>query len=320
MDARTRSAPTPRPTWSPALPLGRRTQARGRRGAVELRGHSWNPRSDSSRNDCRTGENLPMSERAERFTTGVLVIGAAAAGLRASIELAERGLGVLCLAKRSREDAHTVLAAGGINAALATTDPLDSPAQHAADTLSEGYWLNDPRAVEILATEAPRAIEELDRWGAASPASPATSAASSSSASSARTASGAPASWATTRAARSSARFCAARASFGSTFTTRASPGPSRRAAPPRAGRTARRPHDQARARAEHRASKADPRGRRVGAGGVAMSARLAGPAGLARARALLGVCCSGTDASWRPAAAISVTVSGRPDGRLSAE
>jgi succinate dehydrogenase / fumarate reductase flavoprotein subunit len=102
----------------------------------------------------------------ERFATGVLVIGAGAAGLRASIELAERGLPVLCLAKRSRDDAHTVLAAGGINAALATTDPQDSWEQHAADTLREGYWLNDPRAVEILAREAPRAIEELGRWGA----------------------------------------------------------------------------------------------------------------------------------------------------------
>ena len=44
---------------------------------------------------------------------------------------------------------------------LATTDPEDSWKQHAADTLREGYWLNDPRAVEILATEGPRAIEEL---------------------------------------------------------------------------------------------------------------------------------------------------------------
>jgi succinate dehydrogenase flavoprotein subunit len=107
-----------------------------------------------------------MSRTDERFATGVLVIGAGAAGLRASIELAERGLTVLCLAKRARDDAHTVLAAGGINAALATTDPEDSWEQHAADTLREGYWLNDPRAVEILTVEGPRAIEELRGWGA----------------------------------------------------------------------------------------------------------------------------------------------------------
>jgi succinate dehydrogenase / fumarate reductase, flavoprotein subunit len=109
---------------------------------------------------------MAASDHTDRFATGVLVVGAGAAGLRASIELAERGLPVLCLAKRSRDDAHTILAAGGINAALATTDPQDSWEQHAADTLREGYWLNDPRAVEILAREAPRAIEELGRWGA----------------------------------------------------------------------------------------------------------------------------------------------------------
>jgi succinate dehydrogenase / fumarate reductase flavoprotein subunit len=108
----------------------------------------------------------PRSRTVERFTTGVLVIGAGAAGLRAAIELAERGHTVLCLAKRRREDAHTILAAGGINAALATTDPEDTWEQHAADTLREGYWLNDPRAVQILATEAARAIEELVGWGA----------------------------------------------------------------------------------------------------------------------------------------------------------
>jgi len=107
-----------------------------------------------------------MSAHAERHATGILVIGAGAAGLRASIELAERGHTVLCLAKRRRDDAHTILAAGGINAALATTDPEDSWEQHAADTLKEGYWLNDPRAVEILASEAPKAIEELRGWGA----------------------------------------------------------------------------------------------------------------------------------------------------------
>ncbi|MDX6688756.1 MAG: succinate dehydrogenase / fumarate reductase, flavoprotein subunit [Solirubrobacteraceae bacterium] len=108
---------------------------------------------------------MARDDRTERFATGVLVIGAGAAGLRASIELAERGLPVLCLARRDRSDAHTVLAAGGINAALATTDPQDSWEQHAADTLREGYWLNDPRAVEILATESWQAIDDLVRWG-----------------------------------------------------------------------------------------------------------------------------------------------------------
>jgi succinate dehydrogenase / fumarate reductase, flavoprotein subunit len=68
--------------------------------------------------------------------------------------------------KRARADSHTVLAAGGINAPLGTADPEDSWQQHAADTLAEGYFLGDWRAVELLTREAPRAIDELERWGA----------------------------------------------------------------------------------------------------------------------------------------------------------
>lgn len=106
----------------------------------------------------------PVGER--RVAAGVLVIGTGAAGLRAAIELAERGVQVLCVGKRRRDDAHTVLASGGINAALGTMDPEDSWEQHAADTLREGYWLGDPRSVELLCQEAPGAIEDLVRWGA----------------------------------------------------------------------------------------------------------------------------------------------------------
>src|SRR5688572_7340788 len=102
----------------------------------------------------------------QRLATSVLVIGTGVAGLRTAIELAERGVQVLCVGKRRRDDAHTVLAAGGINAALATTDPDDTWEHHAADTLREGYHLGDPRTVEILAQEAPRAIDDLVRYGA----------------------------------------------------------------------------------------------------------------------------------------------------------
>jgi len=105
-----------------------------------------------------------MEER--RIAVPVLVIGAGAAGLRAAIELAERGVQVLCVGKRRRDDAHTVLASGGINAALATMDPEDTWQQHAADTLRESYWLADPRTVELLCREAPAAIEDLVRYGA----------------------------------------------------------------------------------------------------------------------------------------------------------
>jgi succinate dehydrogenase / fumarate reductase flavoprotein subunit len=102
----------------------------------------------------------------QRVATSVLVIGTGAAGLRAAVELAEHGVQVLCVGKRRRDDAHTVLASGGINAALGTMDPEDSWEQHAADTLREGYWLSDPVSVELLCREAPRAIEDLVRWGA----------------------------------------------------------------------------------------------------------------------------------------------------------
>ena len=102
----------------------------------------------------------------QRIATSVLVIGTGAAGLRAAIELREQGVHVLCVGKRRRDDAHTVLASGGINAALGTMDPEDSWEQHAADTLQEGYWLGDPASVELLCREAPAAIDDLVRWGA----------------------------------------------------------------------------------------------------------------------------------------------------------
>jgi succinate dehydrogenase / fumarate reductase flavoprotein subunit len=109
----------------------------------------------------------PLTKPEERrIAAAVLVIGTGAAGLRAAIELAERGVQVLCVGKRRRDDAHTVLASGGINAALATMDPEDSWEQHAADTLRESYWLADPRAVELLCRGAPDAIEDLVRYGA----------------------------------------------------------------------------------------------------------------------------------------------------------
>ena len=97
--------------------------------------------------------------------SNVLVIGSGAAGLRAAIAVHEAGSEVVVVGKRLRKDAHTVLAAGGINAALGTVDPEDSWRQHFADTLVEGYHLADPLAVEIMAREAPRAIEELVEYG-----------------------------------------------------------------------------------------------------------------------------------------------------------
>jgi len=96
----------------------------------------------------------------------VLVIGTGAAGLRAAIAAHQAGSEVVVIGKRRRDDAHTVLAAGGINAALGSVDPQDSWQQHFADTLREGYFLADPRVVELMAREAPAAVLELADWGA----------------------------------------------------------------------------------------------------------------------------------------------------------
>ncbi|WP_020391276.1 L-aspartate oxidase [Kribbella catacumbae] len=100
-----------------------------------------------------------------QLATSVLVIGTGGAGLRASIELAEQGVEVLAVGKRPRADAHTSLAAGGINAALATMDPEDSWQQHAADTLKESYLLANPVTVQIVAEGARRGIDDLERYG-----------------------------------------------------------------------------------------------------------------------------------------------------------
>lgn len=101
----------------------------------------------------------------QRLSTSVLVIGTGGSGLRAAIELAERGVDVIAVGKRQKADAHTSLAAGGINAALATIDPDDSWQQHAADTLKESYLLANPHTVQIVTEGAARGIEDLERYG-----------------------------------------------------------------------------------------------------------------------------------------------------------
>src|SRR3989442_10491040 len=106
-----------------------------------------------------------MGTRTRTRTCNGLVIGSGAAGLRAAIAATQAGTQVLVVGKRARRDAHTVLAAGGINAVLGTRDPQDTWEQHFADTLREGYLLGHPRVVEIMAREAPDAVRELAAWG-----------------------------------------------------------------------------------------------------------------------------------------------------------
>jgi succinate dehydrogenase / fumarate reductase flavoprotein subunit len=96
----------------------------------------------------------------------VLIIGGGSAGLRAAIEAHDVGSQVLIVSKNRRGDPHTVLARGGINAALGTVDPQDNWMIHAADTLSEGLFIADYEKVEVLCKSAPDAVTELVNWGA----------------------------------------------------------------------------------------------------------------------------------------------------------
>ena len=98
--------------------------------------------------------------------TNVLVIGCGGAGLRSAIEIKKSGLDVTILGKRPKTDAHTVLAAGGINAAFGNLDKDDSWEQHFIDTYLEGYGIGDPLKIEIMAKEAPTLVKEIDKWGA----------------------------------------------------------------------------------------------------------------------------------------------------------
>src|SRR5918994_5308268 len=81
--------------------------------------------------------------------SNVLVIGTGAAGLRAALAAHAAGREVVIVGKRLRKDAHTVLAAGGINAALGTVHPADTWQHHFADTVIEGHFIGNPRAVDI---------------------------------------------------------------------------------------------------------------------------------------------------------------------------
>ena len=98
--------------------------------------------------------------------SNVLIIGSGGAGLRAAIEAKQQGMDVVVLGKRPKTDVHTVLAAGGINAAFGNVDKDDSWEQHFADTYIEGYGLSEPEVVEIMAKESPAIVEEIDSWGA----------------------------------------------------------------------------------------------------------------------------------------------------------
>src|SRR3989454_322192 len=96
----------------------------------------------------------------------VLVIGAGGAGLRAAIEAANAGVTVGLICKSLLGKAHTVMAEGGMAAAMAHNDDRDSWRVHFADTMRGGQYVNNWRMAELHAKEAPDRVRELEGWGA----------------------------------------------------------------------------------------------------------------------------------------------------------
>ncbi|HVT48153.1 MAG TPA: fumarate reductase/succinate dehydrogenase flavoprotein subunit [Vicinamibacterales bacterium] len=96
----------------------------------------------------------------------VLVIGAGGAGLRAAIEASAQGASVGVITKSLLGKAHTVMAEGGMAAAMGNVDDRDNWRVHFADTMRGGYYLNNWRMVEHHAKEAPERVRELEAWGA----------------------------------------------------------------------------------------------------------------------------------------------------------
>ncbi len=105
-------------------------------------------------------------EAHEIFEHDVLIIGAGGAGLRAAIEASATGLTVGLVCKSMLGKAHTVMAEGGIAAALANVDERDNWKVHFSDTMRGGHYINNWRMAEIHAREAPDRVRELEAWGA----------------------------------------------------------------------------------------------------------------------------------------------------------
>ena len=102
----------------------------------------------------------------EQYTHDVLVIGSGGAGLRAAIEAADAGVSVAMISRSLLGKAHTVMAEGGVAAALANVDDRDNWKVHFADTMRGGQYLNNWRMAELHAKEAPDRVRELEAWGA----------------------------------------------------------------------------------------------------------------------------------------------------------
>ncbi len=102
----------------------------------------------------------------QTYEHDVLVIGAGGAGMRAAIEAADAGCSVGLVCKSLLGKAHTVMAEGGVAAAMGNVDDRDGWRVHFADTMRGGQYLNNWRMAELHAKEAPDRVRELEQWGA----------------------------------------------------------------------------------------------------------------------------------------------------------
>lgn len=109
---------------------------------------------------------LSVIDRFEIHEHDVLVIGAGGAGLRAAIEASADGVSVGLVCKSLLGKAHTVMAEGGIAAAISNVDKHDDWKTHFKDTIKGGKFLNNWKMAELHAKEAPERVLELERWGA----------------------------------------------------------------------------------------------------------------------------------------------------------
>src|ERR671919_1176364 len=100
------------------------------------------------------------------YNYDVLIIGAGGAGLRAAIEAANAGVSVGLICKSLLGKAHTVMAEGGMAAAMGHNDDRDNWKVHFADTMRGGQYINNWRMAELHAKEAPDRVRELEAWGA----------------------------------------------------------------------------------------------------------------------------------------------------------
>jgi succinate dehydrogenase / fumarate reductase flavoprotein subunit len=107
-----------------------------------------------------------LSDRFETHEQDVLVIGAGGAGLRAAIEALAQGASVGVVSKSLLGKAHTVMAEGGIAAAMGNVDSADGWKPHFRDTMRGGKMLNNWRMAQLHAQEAPERVRELEQWGA----------------------------------------------------------------------------------------------------------------------------------------------------------